>query len=318
MAITSTYLIEGVKRRITDPQHQNRLKNGDILAFADQIIQAEIIPIMESAQQDFFVTYSETPIVSGQSEYDIPYRAIGRNFRELKIRNSGDSVNTNFWRNVPLISIENAYIYYTWSNIAGFYFKGDKIRLVPDVQSGAYANSILAMWWRLPPNKLVEFDQVAQVVSVASNVVTVDGVPGDIEAGSTIDFVQGKSGCSIISYDVPVASTSSTTITFATADEVPSELVAGDYICVAGQSYVVNFIPNECYPLLETLTCRRAAQAIADYENLKILDFDAKTERENFKKLIEPRIDGEPTIIVNPRSITRSWKFNQRTWLYGQ
>jgi hypothetical protein len=317
MAINSDYLLAGVKRRITDPQHQNRLQNADILAFADQIVQAEIIPIMESCQQDFFITYTETPLVSGQSEYKIPYRAVGRNLREIKMRNTGDFTNSA-WRNIPLISIENAYQYYTWSSIAGFYFKGDRIQLVPNVQTGSSPNAFLGIWWRLPPNKLVEFDLTAEVVSIAGNVVTVDGVPGDIEAGTLVDFNQSQSGCSILAYDVPVQATSQTTITFASADLIPTDLVPGDFINLAGTSYVLNSVPNECYPLLETLTCRRAAQAIADYENLRVLDADAKIERENFKKIIEPRIDGEPTIIINPRSIARSWKFNQRTWLYGQ
>lgn len=317
MAINSDYLLQGVKRRITDPQHQNRLENADILAFADQIVQAEIIPIMESSQQDYFVTYTETPIVSGQTEYKIPYRSVGRNFREIKIKNTGDTGNVA-WRNVPLISIENAYQYYAWSNIAGFYFKGDRIQLVPDVSNLSAPNATLGMWWRLAPNKLVEFDLTSEVVSVASNVVTVDGIPGDIFAGVLVDFNQAQSGCSILAYDVPVQSTSSTTITFASADLIPSDLEPGDYINLSGTSYVLNSVPNECYPLVETLTCRRCAQAIADYENVKMLDADAKIERENFKKLIEPRIDGEPVIIVNPRSLARGWKFNQRTWLYGQ
>jgi len=317
MAITADYLLRGVKRRITDPQHQNRLENADILAFADQVVQAEIVPIMESAQTDFFVTYSETPIIAGQTEYAIPYRAVGRNFREIKIKNTGDTGNVA-WRNVPLISIENAYQYYAWTNIAGFYFKGDVIQLVPDVANITAPNSTIGMWWRLPPNRLVEFDLTAQVVSIASNVITVDGVPGDIEAGSFVDFNQAQSGCSILGYDAFVVATSSTTITFSSPDDIPSRLIPGDYINLQGTSYVLNFVPNECYPLLETLTCRRACNAIADYEAMKILDEDAKIERENFKKLIEPRIDGEPNIIVNPRSLARGWKFNQRNWLYGQ
>ncbi len=319
MAITADRLIEGVNRRISNPQAQGLLLNSDILAFADDIVQEEIIPILESTNQDFFVRETEIPIVGGQNLYQIPYRAVGRGLRELKIR---DQPSGQFIRNMPLIAIEDAYTYYQWTTVCGFYFEGDRIKLVPDVPASLSTQQSLVFWYRLPPNKLVEAPEVAQVISIAGAVVTVDSIPVDMIAGVEIDFVQGRSGSSIYYIDVPIVSVHSSsppyTITFANAAAIPTELVAGDYICFAGESYVLNMIPNEAYPLLETLTCRRCLQAISDYDGIKVLDVDADRARTNLNKILEPRIDGEPTIIVNYWSIARGYTQNQRSWLYGQ
>lgn len=314
MAITADRILQGVGRRISNPISQGLLENNDVLAFCDDIVQGEIIPILESAQQDYFVDRVDLPLVSGQSQYDIPYRAVARGLREIKLT----SADQHWMRNLPLIDIANAYMYYQWSTIAGFYFLGDKIQLIPDVPNPLSTEQNLAIWYRLPPNQLVELNQVAQVVSIAGDDVVVDGIPGTMVAGVNIDFIQGKSGNSIYSFDDPIDSvdTVTNTITFA-ADTVPSNLVAGDYICLSGQSYVLNFIPNEAYPLVETLTCMRCLQAVSDFEGMKVLEMAAQRERQNLEKIIEPRIDGESKIVVNYWSIARGYKQNQRSWLYG-
>lgn len=316
MAITSDAIIDGVNRRISNPITQGLLQNSDVLAFTDSVIQSELIPLIESTNQDFFVQRIEIPLVAGQSAYPVPYRSVGRALREIKIV---DTVGGGNFRNIPLVSIEHSDMYFSWNTVVGFHFEGDDIRLVPDVPDSLSSNPpTLVVWYRLPPNKLVPLTSVAPVVSIADNVVTVSSVPTGISAGTRVDFCQAQSGSAIYSYDVEVTATDATTITFASSEDIPSELSAGDYISVAGESYVLNWIPNEAYPLVETLTCRRALQAISDYEGLKILEADAERERTNLKMILEPRINGESTIIVNYWSLARGYKSNQRAWLYGQ
>ncbi len=199
----------------------------------------------------------------------------------------------------------------------GFYFIGDKFRLVPDVPSLISPQLTLMKWYRLPPSSLVTSANAAKVVSVAAPNVTVSTVPTNLEAGVEIDFVQGRSGSSIYSMDVPIVSINGNIITFA-ADAVPSELAAGDYISLAQTSPVVNFVPNEGYSLLESLTCYRVLTGIGDFENAGRLQEDIGREEKNLKMILEPRIDGEPTIIINRQGLVRGNKYLQRSWLYGQ
>lgn len=313
MTITSDRLIEGVNRRISNPQSQGLLQDGDILAFADDVIRGEIIPLMESAQVDYFVERTSIPLVGGQSLYSIPYRSIARGLREIKLSDNSEQ----FVRNLPLIDIANAYLYYQWATIVGFYFEGDRIRLVPEVPDPLATDQKLLIWYRLPPNNLVPESEVSQVISIAGDVVTVSNIPDQMVATSRVDFIQAQSGSSIYAMDVEVQAVGAGTLTFASG-EVPSQLQSGDYICLRGESYVVNFLPNESLPLLETLVCMRALTSISDYEGVKMIASVADQEKANLLKIMEPRIDGEGKIIVNYNSLARGYKMNNRAWLYGQ
>ncbi len=312
MAITADRLLTGIKRRILVPTSQATFTETDLLAFADDIISSRIVPMIESTNQEFFVTTVETPLVAGQSEYSIPYRAVGRALREIKIKDDNNNI-----RNISLIAIEDAFVYDASTLTIGFFFKGDKIRLLPDVPTSISVSQSLQIWYRLPPSRLVQSSEACQVVGVNGDTVTVANVPTTIITGSVIDFIQGKSGNSLYSIDQTITNISGTDITFGT-DVVPDDLTVGDYISLAQTSPVINFVPNECYSLIESLTARRVLVSAGDFDGAKMLDDDISTEEKNVKMLLEPRIDGEPTIIINRWGLVRGNKFAQRRWLYGQ
>lgn len=312
MATTSDELLAGVKRRVSVPSRQNLLDNSDILRFADNIISSRIVTIVESVNQEFFVRETDIPVVASQSVYSIPYRAVGRALRELKMEDSRGNV-----RNIALIQLEDSQLFTQSSLTLGFYFIGDKIRLVPDVPSNISVDQTLKVWYRMPPSRLVELTDAALVTGVSDDDVTVENVPTNLEVGSVIDFIQGQSGNSIYEIDQTITNINGLTISFGT-DVVPDDLTAGDYISLAQTSPVVNFVPNECYSLMESLTAYRVLTAIGDYEGANMLKEDISTEEKNVKMILEPRIDGEPTIIVNRYGLVRGNKFAQRSWLYGQ
>ena len=313
MAIIADSILTGVKRRISMPASQVLLQDTDILAFADDAIKAHIIPMLESTNQEYFVTSEDIPLVASTSEYNIPYRATGRSFRELKLKSSTDSTDV---RNLQKISIEDLQIFSSQALPMGFYFKGDRFVLVPDVSSSAQVDLIEA-WYRLAPSNLVALAEVSTVVSVTSTIVTVDTVPSTFTVSTPIDFIQGVSGNRIYSIDKSPTAVGSTTITFA-AGTIPSTLIAGDYIALAGESPVANMIPNEVYPYLESVLAKRCLRSIGDFEGARELNDDISEEKKNLLKILEPRIDGEPTVIINRTGLVRGQKFGQRSWLYGQ
>ena len=84
MAKTTTEFLASVKRRISMPAQQSLLDDDDILSLGDECLTAYVVPMLVSIRQDYFVYVQDTPLVSGQSNYDIPYRALGRSLRDLK------------------------------------------------------------------------------------------------------------------------------------------------------------------------------------------------------------------------------------------
>lgn len=312
MSVTSDQLVKGVKRRITMPASQSLLNNADILEVADSIISSRLLPLLESTNQEYFVRVVNVPLVANESEYDIPYRAAGRALREIKLRLSPTSIT-----NIAMIALEDAQVYQPSSQTVGFYFLGDKIKLVPAAPSSITPGQSLEIYYRLPPSKLVPVSSAMQVVSVAGNDVTVSYVPNTYTAGTLVDFIQGLSGNSIYDMDVAIQGIAGNVVSFATG-AVPLKLIPGDYICLAGFSPVINFIPNECHSLIESYTAQRVCNIVGDFEGAGVItQTDIPTEEKYLKLLLEPRIDGEPTVIINRYGLVRGNKFSQRSWLYG-
>ncbi len=116
--------------------------------------------------------------------------------------------------------------------------------------------------------------------------------------------------------DVTVVNINGTTITFA-SDDLPDDLTAGDFIAPAGYSPVVNFVPDQCYSYLESLVCHRVLVAQSDYEGADRLDKRIDREEKQLRSMLEPRIDGEPTVISNPYSLVRGRVTSQYSWWSG-
>lgn len=314
MATIADNLLSGVKRRISMPASQVLLDDSDILSFSDNVIQSKIVPLYESTNQEFFVTSVDVSLVASTSDYSVPYRAVGRALRDLKLK---DTATGTHIRSLPKIAIEDLDMYLNYSLPSGFYFKGDNIHIVPDIDSSYTGSDKLEVWYRLAPSKLTLLENVATVVSVASPVVTVNLSPSTFSSLTPLDFIKGKSGNSILSIDKTPVSVTSTEITFASAD-IPSQLEAGDYIALAGYSPVVNMISDEAYPYLESNVAKRCLKAIGDYEGSRELDEDISDEKKALLMLLEPRISGEPTIIINRTGLVRGNKFDNRGWLHNQ
>jgi hypothetical protein len=316
VAITSEQLLDGVKRRIIMPV--NGLDDTDVLAFANQVISNELTNLIKSVNQEFFVRRYDITLLQNTLEYDIPYRAIGRALREIKIKYSDNS-----YLNLPQIRLEQAFMWQSYPTGVGYYFAGDRIALIPGTQLAYSLPATMAVWYYLAPSKLLtQYDlngnlQYSTVASIAGDSVVVDALPAAYATGSLIDFVQHRAGCEILELDVPIASVSGpNTINFAPSS-VPSRLVPGDFIAPAEYSPVVNMLPDQSYSLLETLTSRLVAQSMADYEGMAALEEDAKKYWGYLEEIVTPRMDGEPTILLNPYNISRCNKFSQYSWLFG-
>lgn len=311
MAVTADRILAGVKRRAVVPTNQVTLDDDDILALIDDVIKVHAVPLVDSVNGEFFVTSENETITASQDNYEIPYRAIGRTLRDLKIM---DSSSTSV-RNCPYIEPEDIHLYEDTALEWGHYFRGDEIYLVPSVPSTYTAAELLQKWYKMRPSSLVKLANAAKVTSVSSPSVEVDAA-GDVATNSVIDFIKGKSGNRIYSIDKTCTNVAGTTLTFAAAD-IPSSLTAGDYISIQGTSPVIQMLPDECSPWIESLAAQRVLEAIGDNEGAQVLADDILTERRNLLQILEPRNEGEPKIIINRASLARGGKFNQRRWLYG-
>lgn len=295
MAITANNLLTGIKRRVSMPANQFLLEDDDILKIADDVILSDIVPIIMSLRENYFVTMEEVSSVANQAEYNIPERSMGNGLRDLKV-----AIDSTDVRDMHLYTLEDAHMSSLSSQPLGFYFQADQVVVVPTPAVSTYT---FQMFYHLPPAALVLTSAAAQIVSIAGDVVTVGSVPSGITASASVDFIRGKQGYRTYSMDNTVQGVTSNTITFA-ADVVPDSAVAGDWITLSQTSPLVQ-LPNSCYRLLETRAAATALDAIGDYEGSDKLMERSQKEEENLKIVLAPRIYGEQTKIINRNGLLR-------------
>lgn len=310
MSMLADDLLSGLKDTITFVASPTTLEDVGLLKKLDDAIKTYLVPMIDASNGEFFVTSYSTPIVAGQSEYAIPPRSIGRTVRDLFIRDSDGNEQSS-----PYIAPEDAYLFKDTALAYGHYFRGDKIVLVPSISATYNSNETLSIPYKLRPSKLTLSTNAALVTNVSSPSISVGDI-GSIETGSTIDFVEARGGRSIIAQDVTVTNVSGTTLTFDAAD-IPSSLIVGDYISLAGTSPVVNMIPDDFQPYLEKVAARLVLLAIDDDVGMSKLDKLMTEEKRSLAMLIEPRNEGEPKIIMNRNGLVRGSRFQRNRWIIG-
>lgn len=302
MTVTSDRFLQGLKRRITIPANQPLMTDQNFLDLANDVIRDRMVPLFLSTNQNYFVTYTDLPMTQGLKKYPIHYRAVGRALRDLKLKYALDNIRMVDMR---LIALEDEHLFINQTLPTGFYFSGDSIMVVPEPNANTY---ILRQFFNLQPNRMVTTDQAAKVLSIAGNVLNVDAIPAAFLPSVKVDFIQGKAGCSTISYDVTLQGAASNQLTFASADDLTGVEV-GDYVALAQESPVMQ-LPDEAQLLLETATADRVLYAIGDYEGSAALQKDAKLQEMNLLKIIQPRIEGEQTKIINRNGLLRGRGYN--------
>lgn len=295
MTITSDELITGVKRLITMPANQALDLDSDILALATDRMRDTMIPLIDSLDGDYFVMKTNVPILKDVENYAIPPRAVGRKLRDIKIFNE-QGVRGDF----PKISIEREHLYRSAAVPIGFHFYGDRIQLVPIPSSDGFS---LQLWWFLSPGKLVPVSQAGVVGSISADDVTLASVPSSFTVGRRVDFVQGVTGNRYLGIDAKITNIAADTLSF-DVGVVPLDLDEGDYVSLAGESPVLQ-IPEEAKPYLQACTAYDLLYAISDFEGQAKLEKKIKEQKEDLLKLLQPRITGEPNIIMNDRGLLR-------------
>ena len=311
MATTSDRLLRGVKRRVTMPASNQLLKDADLLELADDCMRDRLTPLMKALDGNYMLTTpTTTPLVAGQDTYDIPYRAVGRKMRNLKISPDGTAESIY---DLTLLDDDKIQLYAVSGVPAGFYYVGDRLVVRPKPTDTV---GYLELWWYLQASQIVATSAAAMVVAApVAGVVLVNQVPSTMAANVAVDFIQGKSGNRVLGMDAEIAAVAPGSITFASAD-VPAELAVGDWIALSQQTPVLQ-ICDEAVPLLETAICERALYANGDYDGAKKLrDEDLPEEEKNLRALLDPRTDQAPIKFVNTNGLLRRRTAWPRRGLY--
>ncbi len=306
MAITTTLLLDAIKRGVTVPSTQVRFSDADLLKFADEETESILLPVLTSLRQEFLVVPETQACTASVNKYKIPYRAVGRTLRDLKLARTSD---TTFIKTLAYVSPEDASVYTTTTSGEpfGFAVEGDSIKLLPTPTS---SDLTILFYYLLKPSYLVPTTSAGLITAIntSTGVVTIGTAVSGFTTGAVMDFVDGKSGCSCKAIDKTNTNVASTSITF-TASDLPSNLAVGDYVTLTNQSPVVQ-LPDEFHQCLVQAVICRILEALGDSEMYAISADKLTKKIEAAQQLLTPRVESELPVVLDRFGLMR-----QRPWV---
>lgn len=309
MSYDTTKLLDSIKRGVTVPANQARFTDEDILALADEEIESTILPVLLAIRQEFLVKYEDVPLVAEQSDYKIPYRAVGRKLRDLKL--IGD--DETFIRQLPYIAPEDSHIVFpvTSGQPTGFTVRGENIVLLPTPSS---ADANLRMYYELAPSKLTiatSYSVTSQQYEINSSPITaINTTTGEVTVstaltgysnGDDLDFIDGNTAHQVKGEGVTSVSAASTVYTFAAAD-LPSNLAVGDILAFPAQTPVVQ-LPDELIQSLVQATICRLLEAQGDFDALDRSVARLEKKLNAAAQLLTPRVEGILPVVINRQGL---------------
>ena len=314
---TSTNLLDDVKRRTFLPTNQITYSDDDILSYADEEMQTNIVPLLMSVREDYLVSYKEDTINANTAGYDIPERAIGMKLKDVTVIETtapstppGGIVEIS----IPRIQSDQAPTRML-NNYPGFMVRENQIILQnPDAFNGYF----LRQYYFKRPNKIVPVAQGAKIVALgpqgfvpvlAANQILVDAIPTGFGTSNTVDLIQAKPGFRTISMDLPVTC-SGLVITFTSLTSLPTTLQVGDWICLNGESTIPQ-IPVELHPILSQRVAVKILEGLGDTTNLQAAQIKLKEAEHSVLVMLSNRVEGEPQKIVNPYSTLRVYPWRR-------
>lgn len=288
MALTTTDLLNSVKRRAQLPDDSGTLSDSDILSFASDELLNVIAPRLQ-ATNEWHYAFSYTETVTSARTYRINPRASGNRIISVEYY---DGTNYRF---IPLRHplMQNR----PFANTAENYSIYGNLITISD---GCPTSGTLRIRAMLRPSRLVSSGCTAITAVGASNTITVTSSSG-FTASQLVDVQQGDSPYEMFLL-TSVSSVPGGGVTLILSDTItsttfPVTAIRPGRICPAEQTDLIQ-LPDELHDYLAQRTAIRCMEArgfTQDMQNhlRKLADLEVA-----FDRLMSPRSKGEFKAIV--------------------
>jgi hypothetical protein len=289
-------LIDKIKRRGSIPTSQGLFLSSDFVdILSDSLIQT-IVPAITSVREEYFVISKDEDIVSGQSEYKIPSRAVGGMLRDVVIVNdAGTEIS------IQRLEPETLKSSNTWltQNRYGFKVKGDSIVLIP---TPTQTQDSIRFYYERRPNNLVLQSSAATIteINTGTNQITLDQTPSTFSTSETYDIIGNNPIFPSYGDDIAITTLSSNIMTL--SDDIPDDVAVGQWVSLSCFSPVPQ-IPYEAHLWLAHEALSVCLEAQTDQPGLANAKKQCEMHRANFLKIITPRVHGSPQKITNRNGI---------------
>jgi len=203
----------------------------ELLDIAYDVLLSEIVPLVLSKREEYYVKVANYAITANQEKYEIPARALGNQLREVKWVTS-----TTQWH------IDRIDPRYTYRSDSGtpyrFYVQNNDIILWP---TPAVTQDTLRLTYFFRPSKLVPVAETAQITVINGSILTLSSIPTGWATTDLFDITKGSGGYENLGFDLAVSAidTNANTLTFTST--LPADLAVGDYVSLTEET---------CWPYL--------------------------------------------------------------------
>lgn len=286
-------LIENIKRRCSVPTSQLTYTNEDFTLLANDELQGEVVPLIMSTREEYFVDYIDIPAPAG-GVIDIPEQAVGAKLRTVAYKMAGSPL---VLVNLPRIDLDvvSGVGFANYQTLAGFFIQGDKLVLYP--QTSVPVNTTIRLYYYKRTLVLAEPSAYGQVVSIDSNTNTVvlTFVPYNWTTGTQLNAVSSKPNFATTNEDLTVVNISSPSVILNSV----AGISVGDYISELGFSAIPQ-VPIEAHAYLAQLTAIKCLEGLGDSTAMQAAQAKADLLRKSLLVMISQRVDGSPKKVVNP------------------
>lgn len=302
MAWTTTDLLADVRRRAMLPNVSTQgTTDADLLEYANNEMSANLVPLVMSANEEFYVQTKDVATVGGQAAYRLPNRNAGGKLRDANYIMGSALLNLARIEPEHLTQFVNGSI----GMPAGFYLEAGTINLIP-APAGA---STLRFKYFVRPGRLVssaaQYDVITAVNYTGPNtvVVSVSGSSSFVpSSGPTVDVIAGNPPFEhlLVSATVTntvIGATIDRTLTITSPTSPPPDfspnIRVGDYITQVDCSPVIQ-LPVEMHSLLAQRVVCAVMESYGYTERWQSAKRIADEMEARALKLIQPRVDGAP------------------------
>lgn len=282
MLITSTDICVMCSKLAALSSNQANLQNSDFLSFANismMTLAGEIV----NAHEEYLVYQEALPVVIGQANYRIPYRALNGVVRHLWFEDSTGTRHRLYGREIENVE------HYARDSVGvpdAFYCQGNSVYLLPTPNVGG----TLVIAYPFRPNSLVETSGCQSIANVGIDNVQVGNIPVGFSSNALYDIIDHRSGNGIIAYDL-LGRISGNSVYFSAP--LPPGVQVGNWLTLATQS-PVPMVPEEAHTLLLELAVMRVEMVRGNPARIKNSSALVADARKAFDLLLNNRIISKP------------------------
>lgn len=303
ITFTSDELINEIKVRQTVPTSQGTFTNQDFMRLLNAAMFQKVLPAIHRVKEEYFITYTDIPLVANQAEYNIPARAVGGQLRDITYVDSG-GVESELPRLMPEDLKKPIPAY-------GVVLRNHQALMVPTPSA---AVDSMRFYYERRPNNVCLVTDAGEISSIDTglNQIVVVTKPSTWAVGTKIDFTSANPIFQTRGDGYAITNISGFTITFAS---LPSSLAVGDYAAESGFSPIPQ-LPYEGHLVMAQYAAAWAMRSLSNKRPSKDAEKAADGMLKDFVDLINPRIDGETKRFANTNNgifsqgVSTGWRLN--------